>query len=575
MKRLFIILCIGILGSCSLSEVNFNADNDIPVGYEDIMVYKSNHLLFADIDNLRSASTKSDEEMVSLESLLERDSTKSITFKHYKVSQIPFLNNRESNKVALTDRIRESVSQDSLSVVKTFLIETTDTLSGEVMKNVATMIPDAECMTIFGEESISFLDKSTFTGIILYSELDGEFADVYVYSDGPIKFASQIPIDFDSDNLVKIYLSIPQSVETKSDMEDGSIIGGILDASFCFAYLDEEEERENPEVPIGSGGGGGSGSGTGTGIVDTGNFFGKFSGNGSRDKLTYTINLTSSDGGSTKGGGVYSHGKVAVCNAVVTENSYIFDRWTGDFRGKTDNVVITVTEDVESTAYFRYILEDPKRPCWDSETGTANPLVEMELAPTNKAATNLLGSTFGMTRSGGSQFHSGLDLYADPGTPIYSMFDGVVTWPYVTEQPLRNDDGTYPLNYSGDIDGSGNRLYIRSTVNGSNISVGYWHLMENSPVAINPRTGMPFKVGDTVFQGELIAYSGRTGNAHDVDNPHLHLVVKNNSGTFVDPESYINGKVLSSTVNGERKVSSVEIVDINCDDEENEITIYY
>ena len=131
------------------------------------------------------------------------------------------------------------------------------------------------------------------------------------------------------------------------------------------------------------------------------------------------------------------------------------------------------------------------------------------------------------------------------------------------------------MNYSGDIDGSGNRLYIRSTVNGSNISVGYWHLMENSPVAINPRTGMPFKVGDTVFQGELIAYSGRTGNAHDVDNPHLHLVVKNNSGTFVDPEYYINGKVLSSTVNGERKVSSVEIVDINCDDEENEITIYY
>ena len=99
--------------------------------------------------------------------------------------------------------------------------------------------------------------------------------------------------------------------------------------------------------------------------------------------------------------------------------------------------------------------------------------------------------------------------------------------------------------------------------------------MENPPVAINPRTGMPFKVGDAVFQGEQIAYSGRTGNAHDVDNPHLHLVVKNNSGTFVDPEYYLNGKVLSSTVNGERKVSSVEIVDINCDDEENEITIYY
>ena len=77
-----------------------------------------------------------------------------------------------------------------------------------------------------------------------------------------------------------------------------------------------------------------------------------------------------------------------------------------------------------------------RRPCWDSETGTANPLAEMELAPTNKAATNLLGSTFGMTRNNRTTYHSGLDLYVDPGTPIYSMFDGVVGGPYVVEQPL-------------------------------------------------------------------------------------------------------------------------------------------
>lgn len=264
-----------------------------------------------------------------------------------------------------------------------------------------------------------------------------------------------------------------------------------------------------------------------------------------------------------------------MCNAVVTENSYIFDRWTGDFRGKMDNVVITVTEDIESTAYFRYILEDPKRPCWDSETGTANPLVEMELAPTNKAATNLLGSTFGMTRNNRTTYHRGLDLYADPGTPIYSMFDGLVGGPYVTEQPLRNDDGKFPDNYSGDKNAAGNRIYINSTVNGKNISVGYWHLMENSPVAINPRTGMPFKVGDAVFQGELIAYAGRTGNAYNVDNPHLHLSVKNNAGEFVDPKDYINGKISSSTTNGVMTVDSTEITNINCDEEESDITVYY
>ena len=180
-----------------------------------------------------------------------------------------------------------------------------------------------------------------------------------------------------------------------------------------------------------------------------------------------------------------------------------------------------------------------------------------------------------MTRNNRTTYHSGLDLYADPGTPIYSMFDGVVGGPYVVEQPLRNDDGKFPDNYSGDKNAAGNRIYINSTVNGKNISVGYWHLMENSPVAINPRTGMPFKVGDAVFQGELIAYAGRTGNAYNVDNPHLHLSVKNNAGEFVDPKDYINGKISSSTTNGVMTVDSTEITNINCDEEESDITVYY
>lgn len=272
--------------------------------------------------------------------------------------------------------------------------------------------------------------------------------------------------------------------------------------------------------------------------------------------------------------GVYSHGKVAVCNAVVTENSYIFDRWTGDFRGKTDNVVITVTEDIESTAYFRYILENPKRPCWDSETGIANPLVEMELAPTDKNNKQILGATYGMTRDSRIKKHNGLDLYAEPGTPIYSMFDGVVTWPYVTEQPTKVDK-EYPVGYNGDKNNAGNRIYIQSSVGGEKVSVGYWHLMSETPVAINPRTGQPFRVGDIVFQGEVIAYAGVTGNAYNVPNPHLHLAVKNSVGDFVDPEEYINGKVTSSDVGGQRTISSTEITVIDCDEEEQEITIYY
>ena len=63
-----------------------------------------------------------------------------------------------------------------------------------------------------------------------------------------------------------------------------------------------------------------------------------------------------------------------------------------------------------------------------------------------------------MTRNNRTTYHSGLDLYADPGTPIYSMFDGVVGGPNVVEQPLRNDDGKFPDNYSGDKNAAGNRI---------------------------------------------------------------------------------------------------------------------
>ncbi len=51
----------------------------------------------------------------------------------------------------------------------------------------------------------------------------------------------------------------------------------------------------------------------------------------------------------------------------------------------------------------------------------------------------LRGGTFGYVRSGGAQFHSGLDLFAEEGTPVYAMIDGVISsYHYVIEQPNRN-----------------------------------------------------------------------------------------------------------------------------------------
>lgn len=81
------------------------------------------------------------------------------------------------------------------------------------------------------------------------------------------------------------------------------------------------------------------------------------------------------------------------------------------------------------------------------------------------------------------------------------------------------------------------------------VSVGYCHLLVNNPVAVNPRTGEPFKPGDVVYQGEIISY------------PHLHLVVKKNSN-FVDPEPYINGKLNTTGQDENKLVSSTEVNNI-------------
>lgn len=64
---------------------------------------------------------------------------------------------------------------------------------------------------------------------------------------------------------------------------------------------------------------------------------------------------------------------------------------------------------------------------------------------------------------------------------------------------------------------------------------------------INPRTGERFKNGDVVYQGDLIGYAGRTGNAYNVPNYHLHLGVKYN-GVYVDPVGFINGTINLSTL---------------------------
>ena len=116
------------------------------------------------------------------------------------------------------------------------------------------------------------------------------------------------------------------------------------------------------------------------------------------------------------------------------------------------------------------------------------------------------------------------------------MFTGVVTRVF-TEAPDPNDNsGT----------GFGNRIDVTSIVRNpitnayETVQVLYAHLQYGTPVAINPRTGMNYKYGDRIYQGELIGYTGSTGNAYNVPFKHLHLGIKVD-GRWVNPAPYVNG----------------------------------
>ena len=104
----------------------------------------------------------------------------------------------------------------------------------------------------------------------------------------------------------------------------------------------------------------------------------------------------------------------------------------------------------------------------------------------------------------GSTDHKGVDIGTPMNTPIYAAKSGTVTW----------------ASWNG---GYGHCVII---YHGKGNSTLYGHLNSYS-----------CQVGDTVSQGDLIAYSGTSGNS---TGPHLHFGIKEND-TWVDPLNYLTG----------------------------------
>ena len=597
-----------LLSLCACVDEMFSLKNDslktaVDKGsFEDILVQRNN-LLFTNVKSsgtlsrTRSASDGSD--LVSLESLLDRSKTETIVFKNYHIVQIPFKQSEEDGRASLSDSDQDTFVEDIISVVRKFLVEISDTLSGTRRQIVATLVPTPDNCRIYGADSYSYINKETFEGVILYSDLDGSFRSVSSYGLRPIRDAYVIDPEDSLDYYRVRYINI---FDGKGSTR-GSVNGGQITESVCVAEMPKDEDdgwmddkgdddRWIDEEPRGgrSGGGtsGGSNSGSSAGgrgpntenVIDSCVVTGEYKPKKEEDDVIwYAVSLYSVGKGYTIGSGRYSNRehKYVVCEAIPDANAY-FDRWTGDFGGRGEVLEFLVNKDVTSTAYFASMtgdfndpLDPANRPCFSKATKVGNPLNNMSIA--SPGWSGLRGGTFGYVRNGGTKFHSGLDLYAEEGTPVYAMIDGeIASDVYVIEQPDRVDD-EYPVGYKGNTNDAGNSVYVKGRHNGYDVKVGYWHLRSGTPVAINPRTGDVFKPGDAIYKGELLGYTGRTGNAYNVTNKHLHLVykVKNSNGVYVfaNPEKIINGSVNWKDGDPSTKIIiGGKIVGVECDTED-------
>ena len=106
--------------------------------------------------------------------------------------------------------------------------------------------------------------------------------------------------------------------------------------------------------------------------------------------------------------------------------------------------------------------------------------------------------TFGMVRNNGTQAHQGWDLSAAVGTPVYAVTSGMI-------REVRQE-GAYGLQISLEFTNGAQTLYAF-----------YAHL---SSVACAD--------GQHVAEGELLGYSGKTGNASGLPaaDDHLHFEIR-------------------------------------------------
>lgn len=142
-------------------------------------------------------------------------------------------------------------------------------------------------------------------------------------------------------------------------------------------------------------------------------------------------------------------------------------------------------------------------------------VVEYTLVQWPVPADTGVSSYFGPRSCAGcSAFHTGVDLTAGAGAPIEAIADGVVV-----SSPVA--DGSWGVHVS-----------IEHNIDGVVFRSSYAHMQTGS---------MNLSLGDTVTRGQVV---GRVGNTGQSNGAHLHFVIRDADGTFINPlpwlQTYVN-----------------------------------
>ena len=491
-----------------------------------VLVPNSRLPLFADISPFKlsqaATMTKGDgEESVPLESLLNRDKSATDPFKEFTFTEVPF--HDDGTLVRLCSQ--RNGSDSNFTKIKKFLIKRAS--HSETIMYVATMLPDTDYAN--EHPGFTFIDSPDFTGLAIFSDLEGHVLDVRQYSNGRIMeamFLNKDNIDNHTEGLTYIYILNASDAKTKSDDEPDE-----LEPSYCTAGREgrdnhnnghDDEDHDEGQTPFDGG----------DGMLDEGGGSSNNPPNNENydEEFTVTLSCNAPEAIFMKGDGKYKKNASVLVSCVNKKPFPLqFKYWAGDFSGiETSTVSFKIERDMVSHAFFVW----GEKPCMKQDH-TGNPLINMSVASSGKGWNNWKGGAYGKYRAGNTQMHSGLDLEAPVGTSVFSMYDGVVVSTFTTA--IGGENG------AEDNIKLGNDIRIKTTLpNGQTIIAVYAHLQQGTPIAINSRTNEPFKEGDRVFAGEMIAYSGKTGNAYNVDHPHVHLGIKIGRN-WIDPQPYING----------------------------------